>query len=524
MVVYGYFLLQGAQLIGDGSEMLLHVLDPGIIGGLVLPVLGALPDAIMIVVAGLGSTDPEAVAENVKVGVGTLCGSTIMLLTLAWGGSVYLGRCDFNRGGKAIDRRLRRPNDYKTTGVTCDRGTAFGARIMAVTVLLYLIVQIPASYPFEKVHDPTAALMGSLVCLIALAGYAAFQVRYPELQKRKMKKAHERFLRYHAISQISHQMGGLLDGHGNVSRDKTDALFDKFDLDGDGAMDVQEVEAMIMGLLIAMGDSISVAEQVHHWMAEFDADGDGSINKEEFFLGLCKWVEEKRQHAVGAGGQDGWLHAEASRPEEDDEAQPLLGPVDGATGDVEEGEFGDADEGDNEDDEEEEEEEDMSTWPKSKIATYACAKLLIGTLICAVFADPMVEAVGGLSTATGIPSFYISFVVTPLASNASELLSSLQFARKKKRENISLTFSQVYGAVTMNNTMCLGLFLLVIYVQNLDWEYSAEVLVTVLSTLAIGAMAWSRVSFPTWFAFPVLALWPGSVLLMVFLKNGLGME
>lgn len=28
------------------------------------------------------------------MGIGTLAGSTIMLLTVAWGGSVLLGRCD----------------------------------------------------------------------------------------------------------------------------------------------------------------------------------------------------------------------------------------------------------------------------------------------------------------------------------------------------------------------------------------------------------------------------------------------
>jgi hypothetical protein len=34
-------------------------------------------------------------------------------------------------------------------------------------------------------------------------------------------------------------------------------------------------------------------------------------------------------------------------------------------------------------------------------------------------------------------------VVTPLCSNASELVSSLVFAAKKKKENVSMTFSQV---------------------------------------------------------------------------------
>lgn len=33
MIIYGYCLLQGANLLSDGSEMLLEILDPGLIGG-----------------------------------------------------------------------------------------------------------------------------------------------------------------------------------------------------------------------------------------------------------------------------------------------------------------------------------------------------------------------------------------------------------------------------------------------------------------------------------------------------------
>ena len=40
-------------------------------------------------------------------------------------------------------------------------------------------------------------------------------------------------------------------------------------------------------------------------------------------------------------------------------------------------------------------------------------------------------------------AFYLSFVITPFCSNASELVSSLIFASKKKKVNSSLTFSQV---------------------------------------------------------------------------------
>lgn len=65
MVIYGYILLCGANVLSEGSEMLLQILNPGIIGGLVLPVLGALPDSLIIFVAGYGIEDPEKVAEEV---------------------------------------------------------------------------------------------------------------------------------------------------------------------------------------------------------------------------------------------------------------------------------------------------------------------------------------------------------------------------------------------------------------------------------------------------------------------------
>jgi hypothetical protein len=38
---------------------------------------------------------------QVAVGVGTLAGSTIMLLTIAWGGSVWAGRCDIGPSVRA---------------------------------------------------------------------------------------------------------------------------------------------------------------------------------------------------------------------------------------------------------------------------------------------------------------------------------------------------------------------------------------------------------------------------------------
>jgi hypothetical protein len=101
MCAYGFVLSCGAKLISDGAEMLLEVSNPVIVGGLVLPILGALPDAAMILVSGLG---PDA-QQQLSVGVGTLAGSTIMLLTIPWLGGLLIGRCDIGPSGDAIDKK-----------------------------------------------------------------------------------------------------------------------------------------------------------------------------------------------------------------------------------------------------------------------------------------------------------------------------------------------------------------------------------------------------------------------------------
>lgn len=48
LAVYGYLMFQAATFMSNGSELLLSVMGPGLIGGLFLPVLGAFPDSLLI--------------------------------------------------------------------------------------------------------------------------------------------------------------------------------------------------------------------------------------------------------------------------------------------------------------------------------------------------------------------------------------------------------------------------------------------------------------------------------------------
>ena len=59
MLIYGYCLLQGANLLSDGSEMLLEVLDPGLIGGA--------PSAAPIACPGGSELAPSNESERVRL-------------------------------------------------------------------------------------------------------------------------------------------------------------------------------------------------------------------------------------------------------------------------------------------------------------------------------------------------------------------------------------------------------------------------------------------------------------------------
>ena len=96
----------------------------------------------------------------------------------------------------------------------------------------------------------------------------------------------------------------------------------------------------------------------------------------------------------------------------------------------------------------------------------------IGTIVVLLFSDPMYvwfyrwshdntwlnarsdtrnyyglfrcDILSQLGYRLGIDAFYISFVLAPLASNASEVIASFKFAKKKTKSSITVSFTQVH--------------------------------------------------------------------------------
>ncbi|XP_071723661.1 sodium/calcium exchanger NCL-like [Rutidosis leptorrhynchoides] len=143
--------------------------------------------------------------------------------------------------------------------------------------------------------------------------------------------------------------------------------------------------------------------------------------------------------------------------------------------------------------------------------------LLLGTIIAAAISDPLVDAVNGFSKATRIPSFFISFIALPFATNSSEAVSAIIFSSRKKITTSSLTFSELYGAATMNNLLCLSVFLGLVYIRGLTWDFSSEVLVILIVCLLMGGFASYRTTFPLWTCFLAYALYPFSLALVYVL-------
>ena len=93
--LYAYLLCYASNLISDGSELLLLVpAYASLVGSVVIPVLGAVPDGCIVLFSGLG----DNAEEELSVGVGVLAGSTIMLLTMPWFLCILGGRVDINTG------------------------------------------------------------------------------------------------------------------------------------------------------------------------------------------------------------------------------------------------------------------------------------------------------------------------------------------------------------------------------------------------------------------------------------------
>ncbi|KAM0960349.1 hypothetical protein ACFX2I_025317 [Malus domestica] len=488
VLVYGYMMFLSAKLLSNGSEILLQILGPGIVGGLFLPLLGSLPDATIILASGL-SGDTETAQSQVSVGMGLMAGSNVMLLTILWGTCLIVGKCDIENS-IAVDQKDEKRFSLTGSGVSTDIWTSYSARIMILSLIPFVIVQLPQV--FHATSDSRVAILISLAVSISFViAYSFYQVFQPWIQKRKLAYSKHKHVMSEILKQLkTNALGRLLTNDGDPNKVIIQKLFKTLDQDSDGYLNTSDLRSLIIGIQFDDID-INIDEAIIQVMRDFDTSHDSKIDEDEFFRGISRWLNKAKREAIMDRGKI-------------PQSMKLLEEYDQKTK-KEYDQFGD---------QIDEVVEDVKNakWHASK----AVVLLFLGTIVAAAVADPLVDAVDSFSTATSIPSFFISFVVLPFASS-SEIVTTLIFVSRKKQRTASLAYSEIYGSVTMSNILSLAVFLGLVYVRNLTWSFSAEVLVILIVCILMGAIASFRTTFPLWMSSVAILLYPLSLLLVYIL-------
>ncbi|MCD9560368.1 hypothetical protein HAX54_018992 [Datura stramonium] len=185
--------------------------------------------------------------------------------------------------------------------------------------------------------------------------------------------------------------------HGTPNREVLEKLFHAIDENGDERLSHAELRALVVGIRL---EEINLEENdaIAKVLKDFDTSCDDQVDLTEFIAGVEKWLYEVRS-SNGSSNVAGpnTIKYLDDFHEETRREHSLLG-------------------------------EDQS--------------------------DEIVEGVENPRKTA------IKAALLLLLANSSEAVSAIIFATRKK-ESASLTFSELYGAVTMNNLLCLSVFLAV---------------------------------------------------------------
>jgi len=516
LMSYGFVLFQASNLISQGSDLLLLVPSlAGLVGGVVLPLLGAVPDGAIMLFSGLG--DIEKAQETLSVGVGALAGSTIMLLTVPWALSVFAGRVDIQGDKLAYGLKTKVTpgksicETMKYTGVSISDPVQKGGSIMMITTIPYFLIQIPAWFikPGESVAagEKNWALLALVFCLIGFVWYLVKQLegsRQGEDQTKRVEMMKD-LIKAGEIS-LSGAMNDVLKTFDNSnirassyqSADETPQppqkvkeylslivrdLFRKYDKNQDNTLSKMEITFFLRD----MHEDIS-EDEVDTLFAIYDKDNGGTICFDEFVC-ICYSIVKTQRDPIPAdiSSEVDIMHKgmTANIMEEDEETEDMP--------------------------------EDVASLPAEKqqaaLKKKAFTLLAIGTALVLLFADPMVEVLQEVAVRVNIPPFYVSFILAPLASNASEMIASQYYAAKKTKKSITVSLMALEGAASMNNTFCLSIFMALIYFRGLAWKYTAETVTIVLVIYFVGFMTRGKV-MTTMKALIILCVFPLSIVLI----------
>ncbi|MED6157674.1 hypothetical protein PIB30_025452 [Stylosanthes scabra] len=267
-------------------------------------------------------------------------------------------------------------------------------------------------------------------------------------------------------------IGGLRNNEGKADKTAIRRLFEKADSDRDNRVSRSELKEMIKNDHHFSLHVVDVEETVTKLLEHLDVDRDNEISEGEFVDGFEKLINSiSSTHE----NQTWWGYAEEVTKQK--QSKGIL------------------------------------AWLK------AIAYVVLGITMLSLLAEPLIESVRNLSREAGISSFFVSLILVPLATNFREATSAIREASYKKSSNTSQTIYEIYGAVFMNNILGFVVISTLIYVRDITWEFSADVLVVAIVCALMGIAASFRHTFPLWTSIPAYLLYLLSLLFVFVLKD-----
>lgn len=264
----------------------------------------------------------------------------------------------------------------------------------------------------------------------------------------------------------------LITEYGEPNIESIKNLFRKIDSDNNNEISKTELEQHIRTIKFD-GFALNYENIMKELFKDFDKDDNHKIDESEFVDGVEKWVD---------------IAIHATETSSIDEFDRILW--------------------------EKVVSQDSFVW-----ACVKCAfRIVLGIVILTFLGGPLTTSILQLSYAIRVPSFSISFVIVPLAMNTRTLIEAIFPASKKSERTASLTFSEIYGVVVMNNISGLTTLLAVVYAKDLPWDYSAEVLTVLVVCAVVGILGYSRTSYPFWTCLLAFFLYPFSLALFCFVQ------
>ncbi|KAL0399440.1 UNVERIFIED_CONTAM: Sodium/calcium exchanger NCL [Sesamum radiatum] len=184
ILVYEYLLFHAESYVASGGERIFKILGPGVFGASAFQVIGSLPEALILLASGLSSSD-EIAQECVLTGVGLLAGSSILLLTIIWGTCIILGSQSFSSHlhSNLSDNKKYNPLErllfslWPGHGVVTDLGTSYTSRIMLLSVIPLVMIQIPRIFSLSYAPgEGIFVLITLVVSIMFLLCYFFYQI------------------------------------------------------------------------------------------------------------------------------------------------------------------------------------------------------------------------------------------------------------------------------------------------------------------------------------------------------------